>query len=105
MLHKLETTSFSSVLIGNESLLIGCAELLQERHCPIRAIVSDNPEIQNWAKDRFIPVHQLDQDLQSKLRGQSFDWLFSIANLKIIPDESFRSRSCSRRRRSKNAQP
>ncbi|MCI5097670.1 MAG: LLM class flavin-dependent oxidoreductase [Rhodobacteraceae bacterium] len=76
-------SSFSSVLIGNESLLIGCGDALRDRGHSISAVVSQDPEIRNWAEKHGIQL--LDRIAQvSDCAG--FDWLFSIANLSIIPD-------------------
>jgi hypothetical protein len=69
-------SSFSSVLIGNESLLIGCGDALRDRGHSISAVVSQDPEIRNWAEKHGIQL--LDRiDPVSDCAG--FDWLFSIA--------------------------
>ncbi len=72
---------FSCVVIGNESLLIGCAETLLRRGHDIRAVVSTDPVIRAWAADNGLLQH----DKAAGLTG-GFDWLFSIANLTLIPD-------------------
>lgn len=79
---------FSSVVIGNGALLIQCCELLWQRGHNIRAVVSAKPDIIQWAKLRDLPVINPDEKIAEKLQSHSFDWLFSIANLSIIPNEA-----------------
>ena len=79
-------SSFSCVVIGNESLLIQCGEILLGRGHRIEAVVTRNPEVRAWARDRKLGVEAPGADLADRLRGRSFDWLFSIANLSIIPE-------------------
>lgn len=77
-------TQFSCVVIGNESLLIGCSEALLDRGNVIRAVVTQDPEITKWARARDLPVGSDMADLRAQPR---FDWLLSIANLRIIPED------------------
>lgn len=79
-------SNFSSVIIGNESLAIQCAEMLREGGNDLIAIVTRNPDIAQWAKEAGVAVHSSDADLHAALSGQDFDWLLSIANLDMIPD-------------------
>ena len=78
---------FSSVVIGNESLLIQCCELLLQRGHNIRAVVSAKGDIVKWAHSQNLTVINPDEGIARQLQNHSFDWLFSIANLSIIPDE------------------
>ena len=77
---------FSCVLMGNESLLVQCGEKLLERGHLIRAVVTSNPNIQTWASEHDFVVEAPGADLAERLGTLSFDWLFSIANLSIIPE-------------------
>ncbi|MDX2484295.1 MAG: LLM class flavin-dependent oxidoreductase [Pseudodonghicola sp.] len=79
-------TPFSCVLIGNESLLIGCGEALRERGHEIRAVVSRDPEIRAWASQNDLPLEKTIAALTGRFGQGGFDWLFSIANLAMIPD-------------------
>ena len=72
------------VLVGAESLLLECAALLQERGHEIAAIVSDKVEICDWATARGIPLLSSARALPT-LNLPAFDFLFSIANLAILP--------------------
>ncbi len=73
-------SQFSAVLIGDESLLVGCADMMLARGHSIRAVVSAQDDILAWAAQNAIPVLGDPRDIES-----GFDWLLSIANLRMIP--------------------
>ncbi len=75
-------TAFSCVLIGDESLVVGCGDMLLERGHTIRAVISRDETVQNWAAQKGLATQT---DLQN-LDVAPFDWLLSIANLRLIPD-------------------
>ncbi|MCB9634236.1 MAG: LLM class flavin-dependent oxidoreductase [Sandaracinus sp.] len=77
--------NFSSYLMGAESLLVQCAEILLQRGHTIRGVISDNREIAGWARGRGIPVLEPGKGLAERIT-EDFDWFFSIANLRIVPD-------------------
>ena len=79
-------TAFSCVLIGNESLLIGCGDSLLDRGHTIGAVVTQDADITNWAEGKGLPVEAQIGDLTGRFQAGGFDWLLSIANLSIIPD-------------------
>ncbi|CUI00496.1 MupA/Atu3671 family FMN-dependent luciferase-like monooxygenase [Leisingera aquaemixtae] len=74
-------TAFTCALIGNESLLIGCADALLARGHQIRAVVSHDADIRAWAADKGLTLLDKPGDLTG-----GFDWLLSVANLTVIPD-------------------
>lgn len=76
---------FSSVVIGNESLLVQCSEKLLARGHSISAVVTQNPDIRKWAETKGLPVIEQDKGQEAALSALTFDWLLSIANLAIIP--------------------
>jgi len=76
---------FSCVVMGNESLLIQCAERLLQGGDPIGAVVTRNADIRAWAVHQGLRVEAPGEDLAQRLAGLEFDWLFSIANLSVIP--------------------
>ncbi|EIE51493.1 non-ribosomal peptide synthetase [Citreicella sp. 357] len=78
-------TQFSSVVMGNESLLVQCSEKLLDAGHEIRAVVTRNADIAAWAKDRGLAVVVPGTGLADRLGGLAFDWLLSIANLDLIP--------------------
>ncbi len=79
-------SSFSAIVIGNESLLIQCASLMQGKGHRIAAVVTRNAEIEAWARENGLRVEAPGADLAARLGDVTCDWLFSIANLSVIPD-------------------
>ena len=73
------------VLIGDELLLVQCGELLQARGHTIRAIISSNPSVQRWAEGLSITVLENQGDYAPALQDIEYDWFFSIANLRMVP--------------------
>ena len=78
-------TSFTCVLVGNESLLVQCAKVLLGRGHVIQTVASDNTDVIAWANTAGIPVVAPGKGLEDRVTG-AFDWLLSIANLSILPD-------------------
>ena len=78
---------FSSILIGNEALLVQCGQILLERGHTISAVVTRTQSIANWARENGIPAEQPGRNLAIRLGQTKVDWLFSIANLSLIPED------------------
>jgi natural product biosynthesis luciferase-like monooxygenase protein len=74
------------VLIGDESLLIQCAQMLKENGHAIGLIVSADRQIEDWARDNAVAFAAPADDLAAQFATIEFDWLFSIANLRMLPD-------------------
>lgn len=78
-------SNFSCVVMGNESLLIQCAERLLQSGDRVHAVITRNPDIRAWAVGQGLRVESPGEGLADRLAGVGFDWLFSIANLSVIP--------------------
>lgn len=78
---------FSCFLIGEETLPIQCAERLLERGHQIKGIISTDSAVRDWAKGKDIPYFQPSDNLVEVLSQQPFDYLFSIFNNAILPQE------------------
>ncbi|MCB9383481.1 MAG: LLM class flavin-dependent oxidoreductase [Bryobacterales bacterium] len=72
-----------AVFVGNGTLLVQCAETYLAEGGAIVAVSTEEPRIAQWAAGRSIPVLSLAELEQSEL---AFDYLFSVANLKVLPD-------------------
>jgi natural product biosynthesis luciferase-like monooxygenase protein len=81
----MQTQSFSCYVIGGDSLLLECAELLVRDGHSIRGVISDNPRIAQWATKGGIP-HLPVAGYEAALTGQDFEYLFAITHLSIVPD-------------------
>jgi natural product biosynthesis luciferase-like monooxygenase protein len=84
-MNNMIAKTYPCVVMGNESLLIQCSEILMARGHIIRAVVSRNADIIRWATSKNLRVVAPGKRVSDDLVDVNFDWLFSIANLDIIP--------------------
>lgn len=80
-------TQFDCIIIGDESLTQHCAETLLSQGHTLVAMVTDNPDVAEWAKRHAVRCEGHGQDLSKRLETVSVDWVLSIANLKILPPD------------------
>ncbi|WP_164659681.1 MupA/Atu3671 family FMN-dependent luciferase-like monooxygenase [Tropicibacter sp. Alg240-R139] len=80
-------TGFSCVVVGNESLLIGCSDAILDQGHQIKAVISSDPAIKSWAMSKGLPQADSLSSLTGQFQPGDFDWLLSIANLQIISDD------------------
>ncbi|MEZ3179521.1 amino acid adenylation domain-containing protein [Streptomyces pimonensis] len=78
---------FSCVVIGEETLLVECTRLLVGRGHTVAAVVSPSAELLDWAEGEGLPAVRFGPDLAERLAPLRFDYLFSIANLRMLPEE------------------
>ena len=75
------------VLIGADTLLIECAEVLLAAGHEINAVVTAAPAIESWCVRKGVRFVDAGGDYLEDLTALApFDFLFSIANLTILPD-------------------
>lgn len=77
--------SFTTLLIGHESLVIQCGTMLREAGHGVQGVVTRNDDVRAWAEAEGLPVHAPGKDLADRLGDMAFDWLLSIANLDLLP--------------------
>jgi len=85
--HRHET--FSCFLIGSESLLIPCCELLREKGHRVLGVISDNADIRAWAEGVEVEFLDAEKPYVDALARQPFDYLFSVAWLRLLPLDVF----------------
>lgn len=73
-------------LIGSETLLAECGEILLKQEHDILGVITSAPKLAEWAASHGLRVIDAAGDYASALREQPFDLLFSITHLAIIPD-------------------
>ncbi|WP_022681757.1 MupA/Atu3671 family FMN-dependent luciferase-like monooxygenase [Sphingobium bisphenolivorans] len=73
------------VLVGDETILIECGKILLERGHEIVAVASERAFIADWAEANFIRHLSHAREIEGSGIG-GFDYLFSIANLNILPE-------------------
>ena len=76
---------FSTLLIGEGTLLILCAQILLRHGHAIEAIVSASNAIREWAREQKIRCLPRLDGLPAAMAGRPVDYLFSIANLFVVP--------------------
>ncbi|MGH1577971.1 MupA/Atu3671 family FMN-dependent luciferase-like monooxygenase [Planktotalea sp.] len=74
----------SVILIGSESLTIEAGRQLRARGYDLRAVVTHSADVRKWAAGEGVDVLGFGSDLIVRLGG-SVDWIFSVANLEILP--------------------
>lgn len=82
-------TSLSALFVGSESLTIQCAEIWLGAGHGICAVVTRNPEVARWASERGIRAEAQDGGVADRVGG--YDWLFSVANLQVLPAAMLRA--------------
>ena len=79
--------SVRSVLIGSESLLIQCGQVLKQAGHQIVAVVTTRAAIRRWAAEKGIRVLADSAALLAAQDIRPFDYLFSITNLSVLSPE------------------
>ncbi|MFT4060338.1 MAG: amino acid adenylation domain-containing protein [Legionella sp.] len=77
--------NFSCYLIGDDHLLIQCAEILLKKECHILGIISALDAAQKMAEAHGIKHYTCLNEANESLLATDFDYLFSIINSAIIP--------------------
>ncbi len=80
------SSPFTCVIMGSESLLIQCGQILIDRGHGIQAVVSDDARIRDWATGAGLNAIAPDRSLEQALRTLDFDYFFSITNLSLVPE-------------------
>lgn len=83
------TQRFGCVLIGADSLLIECGEILLQRGHEVVAVAAGSARVADWARGRSLGVIDATGPADGwavQLEGLRFDWLFAITHLALLPD-------------------
>jgi natural product biosynthesis luciferase-like monooxygenase protein len=81
------TSTFTACLIGETTLPIQCGEILLEAGHTVQGVVSADPQVTSWARERGIDHIDPGQDLVAALGRAPFDYLFSVNNLSLLAPE------------------
>src|SRR5262245_63277827 len=79
--------SLSCFLIGSDTLLTECGQLLLQQGHEIRGVITGAAKVGQWATEKRIPVYHPKSDYRANLKERPFDYLFAITYLSIIPDD------------------
>ena len=77
----------SCYLIGADTLLVECGNLILEKGHSIRGVISNAPRVKEWALERRLAHIPLGAGYAEIMRQEPFDFLFAITHLAILPDE------------------
>ncbi|CDZ77750.1 Dimodular nonribosomal peptide synthase [Legionella massiliensis] len=72
-------------LIGDDSLVIQCGNLLLKRHHRIRLVISSLDNVKEWATDHGFPWISSIEKLES-IESFQVDYLFSIVNGRVLSE-------------------
>lgn len=78
-------SSLTCYVVGSESLLVQCGDLLLDAGHRILGVISTEPGVQQWAADRGLRTLPLDDSLPALMRAEPADYFFSITNLRVLP--------------------
>lgn len=76
---------FACWLIGADSLLTECGEVLLQRGHEIRGVITATPRIAQWAASRNLGVLDPKADVAGELARRPFEHLFAITHLALLP--------------------
>lgn len=76
----------SCIVLGEQSLLIQCAERLLEGGWRIEAVVSVTPAVKRWCQDHNLVSLDSWQALLERFQPGAVDWVFSITYLHVLPE-------------------
>lgn len=79
-----QSAPLSAVFLGQGTLLVRCAEVFIGAGHHVAAVVSSEPRIQEWTAAHTILHLTPEDDLAGGLTGRSFDYLFSVVNMRVV---------------------
>lgn len=86
----IDRKEFECIIIGESTLPIQCAEILLREGHVVAGVVSSDTGLRKWAQDRGIACADPSSDLVAFAAERPFDYLFSIVNGYILPNELLR---------------
>ncbi|APE42971.1 peptide synthetase [Sulfitobacter alexandrii] len=85
MTATFQPAGFSAIVIGDESLTIACGDMILAGGHRVVAVVTRDTTVRGWAEGHGIATFDAPRDLLgAEVRA---DWLLSIANLRMIPQD------------------
>jgi hypothetical protein len=71
--------TYSCYVIGDDSLVILCCEIILKHNGKINGVLSTDAQIKKWTLDNNIPVYHSLYEFEQLLKSSSYDYLFSIS--------------------------
>jgi len=82
----MDTPHLRCYLIGADTLLMECGDVLLENDHDICGVVSSNPRVEGWAREHGLDLIPTEGDYGAAMAETEFDYLFAITHLGIIPE-------------------
>src|SRR5688572_16415878 len=85
-----EQSPVTCALVGADSLLVECGEILLGGGHTISVVAAGSPRVASWAAAKGLPVVDATGPAAGwtpALAEHRFEWLFAITHLAILPDE------------------
>ncbi len=79
--------TLTALLIGNESLTAESGNRWLDRGHSLAAVVTRDARVAAWASGLGLRVLAPGADLAQRLAGLSVDWVLSVANLSLVPQD------------------
>ncbi len=79
--------SLSCFIIGDDTLTYQCGQVLLDQGHDLRGLITESGDVARWADERNVRVIDPRGDLVAALADQPFDYLWSIANLRLLSGE------------------
>ncbi len=77
----------TAVFIGHATAVVQCGSIWLRRQHKISAIVSENKDVCRWAEKNSISCYENIKSFKDLSGTCDYDWLFSVANLDLVPDQ------------------
>jgi len=77
----------NAIFVGGTQVLIDCIQQWLAKGHAVHAVVSDCPEVTKWLATSEFALISPKSDLVTRFSSAAFDYLFSIVNHAILPDE------------------
>jgi natural product biosynthesis luciferase-like monooxygenase protein len=85
--ERRSTSTFSAYIVGETTLPIQCGEILLGAGHTLLGVVSADPQVVSWARERGVDPIDPGHDLAARLGPLPFDYLFSVNNLTLLARE------------------
>ena len=80
-------TRMRAVFIGDGSLLVRCAQAWNDAGHQVALVASHHADIEAWARAQDVQFVRLGAGARVQLPAIEFDYLFSVANLTVLPED------------------
>ena len=81
-------SNLAAVFVGSDTLLLQCLEAFRERGHRVVAVATDTDKVRRYCAEQGLRCIDASADLGAQLAGETFDHLFAITWLRMLPAAS-----------------